>query len=221
VVGPRRSGRKQPLQICATCGPSGHLAGVWFGVLVLAAVAGWLGPVGLLVLCDAGDLSNGLAAARGRIVGPALIVMVAALLLAERRLPAVQRPLLARAHLVDAGYLPLFSVIVVRFLALVETGFAVEVERHARFLLLGQLPLAPRDDRQPHLRWSHPTAGVPSDDSGRATGHQRRQRLTGTGWASETSVDLTGLVDDEHDSSATLGRLCSQSVRRLGRHLGL
>ena len=48
-----------------------------------------------------------------------------------------------------------------------------------------------RDDQQPHLRWSRPTAGLPCDDSGRATGHQRRQSLTNTGSVSETSIDLT------------------------------
>jgi sterol desaturase/sphingolipid hydroxylase (fatty acid hydroxylase superfamily) len=116
----------------------------WLGVLTLAGVAAWLGWIGLRVLYQAGDLSNALATARGHMIGPALIIMVAAILLAERRWPAVQRPLLARAHLVDAGYLALFAVIVVPILTFVETGFAIEVDRHARFLLLERLPLAPR-----------------------------------------------------------------------------
>jgi sterol desaturase/sphingolipid hydroxylase (fatty acid hydroxylase superfamily) len=116
----------------------------WLGVLAVAAVVGWLGAVGVSVLVGAGDLSSALATAQGRTVGPALIVVVAALFFAERLWPAVPRPAPARAHLVDAGYLVLFAVMVVPLLTLVETGFAVEVERHARFLMVGRLALVPR-----------------------------------------------------------------------------
>ena len=79
--------------------------------------------------------------ARGRSVGPALVAVVARSLVAERCWPAVARPLLARAHLVDAGYLVLFAVAVVPALTVVETGFAVEMTRHAHFLLVSRLPL--------------------------------------------------------------------------------
>jgi sterol desaturase/sphingolipid hydroxylase (fatty acid hydroxylase superfamily) len=50
---------------------------------------------------------------------------------------------LARAHLVDAGYLGLFAV-VAPFVSLLNTGFAVIVERHAHFLVLSRVPLIPR-----------------------------------------------------------------------------
>jgi sterol desaturase/sphingolipid hydroxylase (fatty acid hydroxylase superfamily) len=96
------------------------------------------------VLAGAGDLSKALATAQGRTVGPALVVVVAALFLAERLWPAVPRPALARAHLVDAGYLVLFAVAVVPLLTLVETGFAVEVGRHAHFLMVSRLAPVPQ-----------------------------------------------------------------------------
>ena len=51
---------------------------------------------------------------------------------------------MSRGHLVDAGYLVLFALAVVPLLTLVETGFAVEMSRHARFLILSRLPLAPQ-----------------------------------------------------------------------------
>ncbi len=116
----------------------------WLGVLAVAGLVGWLGAVGAQGLVDAGDLSRSLSAAEGRTVGPALIAVVALLLVAERVWPAVPRPVLARAHLVDAGYLVLFAVAVVPVLTVVETGFAVEVGRHAAFLLVGRLGLAPQ-----------------------------------------------------------------------------
>jgi sterol desaturase/sphingolipid hydroxylase (fatty acid hydroxylase superfamily) len=77
-------------------------------------------------------------------VGPALIAVIAVLLVAEHLWPAVSRPFLARGHLVDAGYLAIFAILVVPVLTLVETGFALELTRHARFLLLAQLSLVPK-----------------------------------------------------------------------------
>ncbi|HEX3948109.1 MAG TPA: sterol desaturase family protein, partial [Acidimicrobiales bacterium] len=116
----------------------------WLGVLVVGGVGAWLGAVGFGDLAGTGDLGGALSAARGETVGPALLVTVAVLFLAERRWPAVARPALARAHLVDAAYLALFAAAVLPLLTLVQTGFAVEVGRHGQFLLLGRLPLVPQ-----------------------------------------------------------------------------
>lgn len=132
-----------PEPLPATPGGTARAAG-WLGVLAVTAGVVWLGVVGTTTLVGAGDLTAALTTAQGRTVGPALIVVVAVLFLAERLWPAVPRPALARAHLVDAGYLVLFAVVVVPALTLVETGFAVEVGRHARFLLVGRLSPVPR-----------------------------------------------------------------------------
>ena len=118
--------------------------GAWLGVLVVAAAAVWFSITGVQDLSHSGDLWHALAAARGQMVGPALVAVVAVLFLAERLWPAVARPLLARPHLVDAGYLALFAAIVAPLVTLVDTGFAVEIERHAHFLVLSRLPLAPQ-----------------------------------------------------------------------------
>ncbi len=126
--------------------PSRRRAGLtaWLGVLAVAAVAGWLGTVGLRALVGAGDLAQALALARGRMIGPALVALVIAIIVAERRWPAVERPLLARAHVVDAAYFVLFALGVAPLLTLVQTGFAIEMEQHAEFLLVGHLALVPQ-----------------------------------------------------------------------------
>ncbi len=132
-------------QVSVSGSPGGPARlGAWLGVLVVAGVGAWLGVVGLQALLGADDLSSALGTAQGRTVGPALIAVVLLLVLAERRWPAVPRPLLARAHLVDAGYLAIFAVVVVPLLTVVETGFAIELTRHARFVIIGRLSLVPQ-----------------------------------------------------------------------------
>jgi sterol desaturase/sphingolipid hydroxylase (fatty acid hydroxylase superfamily) len=113
----------------------------WYGVLALAAMCAWFGYVGVHSLLGAGDLSGAIASARGNSVGPILIVFIAVILLAEQFWPAVPRPVLSRAHLVDLSYLVLFAIVVLPLLTVVETGFSVEVGQHAHFLELGRLPL--------------------------------------------------------------------------------
>ncbi len=113
----------------------------WYGVLALAATCAWLGYAGLHTLLGEHDLAQAISATRGNTVGPVLIVFIAVILLAEQFWPAVPRPVLSRAHLVDLSYLVLFAVAVLPLLTLVETGFSVEVTRHAHFLELGRLPL--------------------------------------------------------------------------------
>src|SRR5487761_99172 len=116
----------------------------WAAVMLIAALSAWLAVVGCTVLAREHNLWAAINGARGRMIGPGLIVFVVAIMLAEQRWPAVRRPLLARAHLVDAAYLALFAVCVAPLLALVATGFALEVERHAPWLLLSRLPLVPQ-----------------------------------------------------------------------------
>ncbi len=113
----------------------------WYGVLFLGGVTTWLGVVGYRVLAGEGSVSAALSSARGRTVGPALIIFIAAILIAERFWPAVPRPIFSRAQVVDTGYLVIFAIVVLPLLTLVETGFAQEISQHAAFLVLGRLPL--------------------------------------------------------------------------------
>jgi sterol desaturase/sphingolipid hydroxylase (fatty acid hydroxylase superfamily) len=124
--------------------PAGARTAVWAAVLSVAGLTAWLATVGLTDLLSARDLWGVIDASRSRLAGPALVVVVVLLLVAEQRWPAVRRPLLARAQLVDASYFVLFAVAVVPLLTLVETGFSIEIERHVSFLVLGRLSLVPR-----------------------------------------------------------------------------
>jgi hypothetical protein len=118
--------------------------GAWCAVIALGLTSAWLGLMGLGALTAAGDLSGALATARAHSAGPALIAFVVVVLLAERLWPAVERPLLARAHIVDAAYLALFVAVVLPLLTLVQTGLAVEVARHAGFLMVSRLGPVPQ-----------------------------------------------------------------------------
>jgi sterol desaturase/sphingolipid hydroxylase (fatty acid hydroxylase superfamily) len=109
----------------------------------VTALAAWLVVVGLLDLVRAHDLSHAVMVAQEQMVGPALVAMVIAVFVAERRWPAVPRPTLARAHLVDVGYLGLY-VLIGPLVTLLNTGFAVIVSQHAHFLMLRRLPLLPQ-----------------------------------------------------------------------------
>jgi sterol desaturase/sphingolipid hydroxylase (fatty acid hydroxylase superfamily) len=111
--------------------------------LGVTAIAGLLVVVGALDLLQAHDLPHAVMVAQVRMVGPALMVVVVLVFVAERRWPAVRRSTLARAHVVDAGYLALF-VLIGPLVTLLNTGFAVVVWRYAHFLVLGRLPLIPQ-----------------------------------------------------------------------------
>ena len=113
-------------------------------MLVVAGIGVWLGVVGLHALSVGGHLPHKLAVQQSLNVGPALLAVVTLIFVAERRWPAVARPVMARAHLVDAGYLLLFALIVGPLVILFSTGFSVVVHRYAPFLVLDRLPLAPR-----------------------------------------------------------------------------
>ncbi|HEY5103763.1 MAG TPA: sterol desaturase family protein [Acidimicrobiales bacterium] len=113
----------------------------WYGVLALLAFSAWLGFVGFQALLSQGGVWGAFSSARAHAIGPVLVVFIGVILLAEQMWPAVARPILSRAHLVDLGYLVFFAIVVLPMLTLVEAGFSTEIVRHAHFLVLGRLPL--------------------------------------------------------------------------------
>jgi len=116
---------------------------VWVLAVGVTSLACWFTVAGWRELARGHDVGHELLTAQTTMVGPVLAVVVLALFLAERRWPAVARPVLARAHVVDAGYLLLFALIG-PLITLLDTGFAAIVGRDARFLVLGRLPLVPQ-----------------------------------------------------------------------------
>jgi sterol desaturase/sphingolipid hydroxylase (fatty acid hydroxylase superfamily) len=110
--------------------------------VALAAFSTWLGVVGFQALNTQGGVWAAFDSARAHTVGPVLVVFIAVILLAEQIWPAVPRPVLSRAHVVDLGYLIAFAIVVLPLLTLVESGFSTEIVRHAHFLVLARLPLS-------------------------------------------------------------------------------
>jgi sterol desaturase/sphingolipid hydroxylase (fatty acid hydroxylase superfamily) len=116
----------------------------WVGVLLVTSGAVWLGVLGTQALVRGGGFAHSLRVAQGQMVGPGLVGVVVAIFLAERMWPAVARPWLAPAHLVDAGYLLLFAVLIAPLVILVDTGFSVVIHRDADFLVLTRIAPVPR-----------------------------------------------------------------------------
>jgi sterol desaturase/sphingolipid hydroxylase (fatty acid hydroxylase superfamily) len=121
---------------------SGTQSVVWILALALTGLAAWLVVTGWEALSGPG-FSQALASGQAQMIGPALIAVVVIVFIAELRWPAVRRPVLARAHVVDAAYLGLFAL-AAPLVVLLNTGFAVILKRHAPFLILGRLPLVPQ-----------------------------------------------------------------------------
>src|SRR5690348_13737794 len=119
----------------------------WFGASVLvsgiASLAVALIVVGWIALSEAGVLKRSLLTAEFHTAGPVLLAVVAMIFVADRLWPAEPRPARSRAHFVDAGYLLLFTVITT-LVSLLNTGFLIEVSRHAPFLILSEIQLIPQ-----------------------------------------------------------------------------
>jgi sterol desaturase/sphingolipid hydroxylase (fatty acid hydroxylase superfamily) len=95
---------------------------VFLPVVVIAGVAAWLTWLGIDAI-GTGDVVRSMDSGRAELVGPIVILFVAATFLAERRWPAEARPALARGHVHDALYLVLYAVAVVPLIVLTQAGF--------------------------------------------------------------------------------------------------
>jgi sterol desaturase/sphingolipid hydroxylase (fatty acid hydroxylase superfamily) len=76
--------------------------------------------------------------------GPVVLGFVALVLLAERIWPAQRRPLLARGHLLDFGYLVAYALLTLPLVTLLGAGFADVLERHVHWLVLPDFASVPR-----------------------------------------------------------------------------
>jgi sterol desaturase/sphingolipid hydroxylase (fatty acid hydroxylase superfamily) len=129
--------------LIATKGEAATRPFTWAAALGLTGAAAALLAWGVSDLGRAHLLWTSAVSNENRTVGPALLIAVAAIFVAERRWPAVPRPAGSRAHVVDAGYLALYALIAPAVL-LLNTGFALAVERYLPFLVLGRMPFLPQ-----------------------------------------------------------------------------
>ena len=91
--------------------------------LVIAALAAWLSWRGCLALGDTG-LGRSVNAGRFELAGPVVLCFVVLVTVIERLWPAERRPLLARGHVLDVGYLLFYATLVVPLIVLLGAGFA-------------------------------------------------------------------------------------------------
>jgi sterol desaturase/sphingolipid hydroxylase (fatty acid hydroxylase superfamily) len=122
-----------------------------WAILVAAAYLVWRGWTDLGGGVGGGGGIGGIGGARQAVmaegtvlVGPAVLLLVAVALVAERVWPAVSRSFMARGHRQDAAYLALYAVVAVPIVTLLGTGFAVTVLRLAPWLVIHPLSMAPR-----------------------------------------------------------------------------
>jgi sterol desaturase/sphingolipid hydroxylase (fatty acid hydroxylase superfamily) len=102
--------------------------------LAVAAATAAVVWVGAVTLERSGSVGRTLAAGREELVGPALIVLVLAVLVCERIWPAERRRLLARGHVQDTCFFLLYASTVVPFMTLMGVAFAYLLGTHAHWI---------------------------------------------------------------------------------------
>lgn len=115
---------------------------LYLPTIVIAAVAGWLSWRGWRALGDSG-VARSIGAGRFELAGPTVLGFVAVVLLIERRWPAERRPVLARGHVLDLGYLIFYATLVVPLIVLIGSGAAGLLAKLEPWLVLPRLPAIP------------------------------------------------------------------------------
>ena len=99
----------------------------WYGWQSLAAAGPW----------------HAIRTGQVRYAGPIVLGFVAIVFVLERLWPAQRRPLLARGHVADLGYLVLYAVLVLPLVTLLGAGFAHVLAEHASWLVLPRISGVP------------------------------------------------------------------------------
>jgi sterol desaturase/sphingolipid hydroxylase (fatty acid hydroxylase superfamily) len=119
-----------------------HAVGrLYLPTLVIAGLAAWLSWRGWFALADA--VGRSVNASRFELAGPIVLGFVAVVTVVEQLWPAERRPLLARGHLLDVGYLLFYATLVVPLIVLLGSGFAGLLARLEPWLVLPRMPGVP------------------------------------------------------------------------------
>jgi sterol desaturase/sphingolipid hydroxylase (fatty acid hydroxylase superfamily) len=110
--------------------------------VVIAGLAAWLSWQGWEVLEQTG-VGRAINIDRFDLAGPAVIGFVLVVMTVEQLWPAERRPVLARGHLLDLGYLLFYALLVIPLIVLIGSGFADLLARDASWLVLPRLPAVP------------------------------------------------------------------------------
>jgi sterol desaturase/sphingolipid hydroxylase (fatty acid hydroxylase superfamily) len=136
--------------------PSAVLRRVYLPSLLALAAAAVLAWRGWQALAAYGPL-RAIHAGELRYAGPVVLSFVAVVFVLERIWPAQERPVLARGHVLDFGYLVAYAVVVLPLVTLLGTGFADLLARHAHWMVL------PHFEGVPH--WAFVVIGLVAIDA--------------------------------------------------------
>jgi sterol desaturase/sphingolipid hydroxylase (fatty acid hydroxylase superfamily) len=115
---------------------------LYLPTVVMAGVTAWLSWRGWTALEDFGP-ARSISAGRYQLIGPVVIGFVLVVFTIEQLWPAERRPLMARGHLLDLGYLVFYAVLVVPLVVLIGAGFADLLADAAPWLVLPRVPAVP------------------------------------------------------------------------------
>jgi len=115
---------------------------LYLPTVVMAGVTAWLSWRGWTALEQFGP-ARSISAGRFQLIGPVVIGFVVVVFTIEQLWPAERRPLLARGHLLDLGYLVFYAVLVIPLVVLIGAGFADLLADAAPWLVLPRVPAVP------------------------------------------------------------------------------
>jgi sterol desaturase/sphingolipid hydroxylase (fatty acid hydroxylase superfamily) len=120
-----------------------RLAAPTVATVAITATAALLAWRGWVALHDFGPL-RAIHAGQVQLAGPVVLGFVLTVFLVEQLAPAQRRPLAARGHLLDVGYLVVHGLLVIPVIVLIGTGFSDSLARVAPWLVLPHLSGVPR-----------------------------------------------------------------------------
>jgi sterol desaturase/sphingolipid hydroxylase (fatty acid hydroxylase superfamily) len=110
--------------------------------IAVAVAAGWLGWRGWVVLGQYGPARD-IRGGQVELAGPVVLGFVLLVFLIEQVRPAERRPVLARGHVLDMGYLLAYALLVVPLIVLIGAGFSSGLARAAPWLVLPRITAVP------------------------------------------------------------------------------
>jgi sterol desaturase/sphingolipid hydroxylase (fatty acid hydroxylase superfamily) len=123
--------------------PARAASAVYAPSLMVAAITLAVMVLGIRGVGPGRALLQVISAGWGRMLGPAVLGFVAAVVLLEQVRPAVRRPLLARGQVQDLLYLVLYAMAVVPLVLLINVGFSRMLRDVAPWVTVPRLPAVP------------------------------------------------------------------------------
>jgi sterol desaturase/sphingolipid hydroxylase (fatty acid hydroxylase superfamily) len=117
--------------------------GLYLPTVAVAVLVAWLAWRGWNALAGYGPLRS-IRAGQFELAGPVVLGFVLVVVGLEQIWPAQRRPVLARGHVLDMGYLMVHALLVVPMVVLIGTGFSTTLERVAPWLVLPHTSVVPR-----------------------------------------------------------------------------